>query len=171
MTVYYPDVAFIGRAGSGKTTAAELLVKEFGYTRISFAAPLKVMCGTTDDRGLLQKVGVGVRELHEDAFVNLLRPTLEDRSSPDPFVIDDCRFPNEAWMLYTQQFKVVRITAGRNLRLARLQANGRMQDEAQMENISETSLDHYDADHTIYNDTGPEDLLDVLANYLNRVAW
>lgn len=44
-------VALAGRAGAGKSTLAEILVREHGYTRLRFAGPLKDMLrvlGLTD---------------------------------------------------------------------------------------------------------------------------
>ena len=37
-------VAFLGAAGSGKDTAADLLVSEFGFVKIAFADVLKRFC-------------------------------------------------------------------------------------------------------------------------------
>lgn len=34
-------VAFVGKMGDGKTTAANILVDQYGFTRLSFATPLK----------------------------------------------------------------------------------------------------------------------------------
>ena len=39
-------IALHGPAGSGKSHAANILVEEFGYTRVKFAGPLKAMLGT-----------------------------------------------------------------------------------------------------------------------------
>lgn len=41
-------VGLTGFAGAGKSTVAEYLVKEHGFTRLSFAAPLKKMLRTLD---------------------------------------------------------------------------------------------------------------------------
>jgi dephospho-CoA kinase len=163
-----PHIAFIGRAGAGKTTAAELLVKGFGYERLSFAAPLKVACGTTTDRSLLQAVGAGVRDLHEDFWVNLLIDELYNRNNHAKFVIDDCRYPNEAARLALEGFVIVRIAAKRIDRIPRLQAIGKLQDEAQLEHASETALDAYEPHYTIDNSGTSEDLLRNLTYILNK---
>jgi dephospho-CoA kinase len=166
-----PHIAFIGRAGAGKTTAAELLVKRFGYARLSFAAPLKVACGTSTDRTLLQEVGVGVRALHEDFWVNLLVDELYngtyfvDRAG---VVVDDCRFPNEAHRLKVEGFKIVAVVADHGRRVERLRANGKLQDESQLEHESETSLDDFAPDYTILNHGTADELLEQLTDILNR---
>jgi hypothetical protein len=53
----YQLIAVNGPAGSGKSHAANILVEEFGYTRMKFAAPLKAMMHT-----LLGFAGVPERE-------------------------------------------------------------------------------------------------------------
>ena len=37
-------IAFSGKAGSGKDTAADVLVKRHGFKKIAFADPLKALC-------------------------------------------------------------------------------------------------------------------------------
>ena len=176
-----PHIAFIGRAGAGKTTAAEMLVKDHGYERLSFAAPLKVACGTTTDRGLLQHVGCAVRDLVPDFWVNLLIADLEARGGrPDPdepyafklprFVVDDARFGNEVARLRLEGFVIVRVVAPRNTRVLRLRANGKLQDEAQLEHVSETELDEFAHDYRIVNDGDPHRLAYCLADILDKEA-
>jgi hypothetical protein len=162
-----PHIAFIGRAGAGKTTAAELLVKRFGYERLSFAAPLKVACATTTDRTLLQNVGTGVRELCPDFWVNLFidRFLIDSEAT---VVVDDCRFPNEAARLAVEGFLIVRVLADEGSRITRLKANGKLQDEAQLRHESETALDKYDAHYTIHNNEHPDHLLAELTTILNK---
>jgi len=178
-----PDIALIGKAGAGKTSLAELLCNRFdlGYQRASFAAPLKIMCGTETVRELLQDVGHGVRELTGGlGWVRLLlhemdrRKEDEERLAEVPqvlrFVVDDCRYLNELETLRKEGFVVIRVEASRNTRVARLRANGKLTDEARLDHVSETELDAAVADHTINNDAGAsvEELVIALANILNR---
>jgi hypothetical protein len=53
-------------------------------------------------------------------------------------------------------------------RIPRLQAIGKLQDEAQLEDASETALDGYEAAYNIDNSGTPEDLLRNLTYILNR---
>ena len=91
-------IGLAGYAGSGKDTAADVLVG-LGYQRRAFAGALKDLAtrigwdGQKDDAGrkLLQELGVGARDiLGADVWVNALMATLEG-----PSVICDVRFPNE----------------------------------------------------------------------------
>lgn len=185
-----PSIAFIGKAGAGKTTSAELLT-ELGYTRLSFAAPLKDLAAqlwgdaARTDREKLQKLGVAVREIDADAWVNLLLACLMPRSHgvskidknatlppprpwPGPFAIDDCRFPNEYWALKEASFVVVCVKASRHDRVDRLKSNGKWQDESQLEHVSETALDNIHPDHVIHNDGSKDDLYDQIVEVLLR---
>lgn len=155
----FPDIAFIGKAGSGKTTAAQHLCDTLGYMRASFAGKLKEVAAEIwgpdvyNDRDKLQKLGVAVREIDHEAWVNVLMRKI-DCSIPAnwPVVIDDCRFGNEYWALKERGFKIVRVDADRDQRLVRLQANGRLSDESQLDHESETAIDDFTADYSIVND-------------------
>jgi dephospho-CoA kinase len=175
MSYELPNFAFVGRAGSGKTTCAEILVKQFGYIRLSFAEPLKLMCGTATDREQLQRVGVGVRELVPDGWVNLLLHDLNRREAnahrAGRYVIDDCRFPNEAQALLAHGFRFVRVGAPTSMRVDRLIRNGKLTDEAQLEHESETALDGFMAHHAILNSGFPTSLERQIVEILNKERW
>ena len=63
------EIAFAGAMGAGKTTVADLLVREHRYARLSFAEPLRYLTTTLIgrpidkklDRGTLQRVGGAAR--------------------------------------------------------------------------------------------------------------
>jgi hypothetical protein len=152
-------VALVGKAGSGKTTGAEFLEGHLGYHRLSFAAPLKAMCGTTTNRFLLQEVGVGVRGLVEDAWVNLFMREWErvcnEHVGGCSVVVDDCRFPNEYWALKAEGFVFVEVVADRDQRITRLQANGKLGDLSELEHQSELGLGGLTFDYRVFN-TGDE---------------
>lgn len=67
-------IGFAGRAGSGKTTAAKILVREFGFTRTRFADPLKDML-----RAYLKHQGVAAKTI-----VAMLDGSL--KNEPTPFL-------------------------------------------------------------------------------------
>jgi dephospho-CoA kinase len=163
-----PNIAFIGRAGAGKTTARAYLEEAYGYEHLSFAAPLKVMAGTTDDRGLLQQLGLAVRDVVEDGWVNLLLDEMSCHAGVK-WAVDDCRFPNEAAALRGEGFIIVRIDALRSIRVDRLKRSGRLQDDAQLEHASETALDGYRGDYRYANNSPwPGDLHHFLDDVVNR---
>lgn len=45
------NIAFIGRAASGKSTATKMLIEAHGYTRVGFADPIRALGGLHDSRG------------------------------------------------------------------------------------------------------------------------
>lgn len=113
-------VAFTGRAGSGKSTAAARLVKRHGYQRVRFTGPLKAMLaalGCTSEqidgseketpcellggktpRHAMQTLGSewGRDLIAPDLWIRAWQAALAHVPVGVPVVVDDCRFPNEA---------------------------------------------------------------------------
>jgi hypothetical protein len=181
MKAYHlPDVCLIGAAGAGKTTAAELLVKDYGYTRLSFAEPLKVMLDTQTDRRRLQEFGTDVVRAYEpDAWVRLFlwgkRLRLESweagsfTGQAGPFVVDDARFENEIAQLIQDDFVIARVAASLDTRIERLRANGKYV-EGMFEHASEKELAHYQTEHLILNDTAwSDDLAEQVEAFVNAI--
>lgn len=179
-----PHIAFTGKAGAGKSTAAAALVDHLGYRLVSFAAPLKNAAAliwgpqARTDRGLLQWLGQVVRERDEFAWVNAGLRQIDDEFNNTSYetghapriVIDDLRFPNEYHTLKQEGFVIVRVEADRHTRVDRLRGNGKLQDEAQLADASETALDEFEVDYTLVNDGTPEELADQLRLVLQREA-
>lgn len=116
-------IAFMGKAGSGKTTAATHLVRKYGFIRLSFSDGLKMMlyrglgigqeylyggkknecpeelCGRTARHAMIT-LGTewGRNLIHPDIWVKAMEKSLSEcmYSGTDKFVIDDVRFLNEA---------------------------------------------------------------------------
>lgn len=168
-----PQIGLMGKAGSGKTTAADIL-EDYGYARASFAGRLRDVAGEIwgaegHSRDRLQRLGVAVREIDEDAWVNALFNYNAQRFARHArLVIDDVRFPNEYWRLRSEGFVLVRIEAHRTQRVDRLLANGKLQDEAQLEHVSETALDDVIPDYVVTNTTTKGKLEEQLVTILNR---
>lgn len=122
-------IALLGRAGSGKSTAAKHIVEEYGARKVSFAGPLKELArllmdfsdeqlyGTQEaketvdprygmtSRQFLQRLGNGAREtIGRDVWANallfnILQTFSREGQNASLFVIDDCRYRNEAKMI------------------------------------------------------------------------
>lgn len=104
-------IGITGKAGSGKTSAAEVLVKK-GYCKLSFATPVKQIAksfgwdGKKDERGrrLLQRIGTEVgRDYNPQIWVQMMAQRIKDIEDCNKLymaetcvVIDDVRFSNEA---------------------------------------------------------------------------
>lgn len=164
------DICFIGKAGAGKSTAAEFLVPS-GYLKCSFAAPLKDIAvriwgfGAEKDRTKLIDLGMAVRKIDPDAWANLLVKELPGEA----VVIDDCRFENEYWNLKAGGFVFVRITADEDVRLRRLQANGKPITVEQMQSPSECELDDFKTDYTIANNGDYDTFISAVAGVVGRI--
>lgn len=109
-------IAFVGKMGNGKTTAAQYLVDNYGFKRYSFAQKLKDICvdmgwmpAGTKDRQLLQEFGTDVmRAWRPNVWVDYLiyRITSDNMECA---TVDDCRFLNEAEALRKIGFTIVRM--------------------------------------------------------------
>lgn len=133
-------VALCGKMGAGKSHVAGLLVAR-GYQSLHFATPLKEAAAIFQDqptRELLQGLSVVTR-------AGVQRPLLERMTerlavADDQVVIDDVRFADELALLAGFGFRVVRVVCPLSVRIARLEANGRLEDRSQLTHASESGL-------------------------------
>lgn len=108
-------VGLVGLAGSGKNTAAEVLVKA-GYKEAAFADPIKqiaMQMGWTGEktgsgRKLLQDIGMAGREYNPNVWIDILKWCNPIRFGA-PTVITDVRFENEADWIRRAGGKLIRI--------------------------------------------------------------
>lgn len=175
-------IGLVGYIGSGKTTIAKILEKEHGYTRLSFADPLKEQCAhmihwATPDipvdrvlhaihdpqgkhvyRGLLQWYGVYMRNWDPAYWVRQLEDRILSlkRSEVADIVIDDLRFPNEATMLRKQEAML--------LRVHRPEVDRKV-DKWELHE-SEMHVQDMEVDGIILNNTTVEDLDESIRNIL-----
>jgi len=109
---------------SGKTFLADALNKELGYTKFSLATGVKdlgrdVFLMEGKDRKLLQQIGMKMREIETDVWINLLmrKVVTAQQDLNDMFgshlemrvVVDDCRFINEVGAFKAAGYKIIRI--------------------------------------------------------------
>lgn len=177
-----PHIAFVGKMGAGKSTAAERL-GVFRYERLSFAEELRTIAvrlygkEARNDRDILQRLGHGMRQIDPDIWVRpfekAFRHSWGIRAGGNlpglRATVDDCRYPNELEKLRELGFITVRVFADRNVRVARLKANGKLTDEAQLEHETETQLDGIAVNYAIANNPG-DDLDDQLITLINKVV-
>lgn len=176
-------------ARSGKDTVADMLVQNYGFTKIAFADALKegaqAVFGLTHDqlygdlkeevdefwqdtpRNILQKMGTECmrRGYRDDIWIKALFRRIhaeEEESGESNWVIPDCRFPNEADAVKAHYGWLVKITRPEQVR----------DKIATKLHASETSMLAYDGwDDEILNDGFLEDLeerLDVTVARLMR---
>ena len=93
-------IAICGRMASGKTTLANEIVKNYGEGEVmSLAAEVKnvarrVFGMVEKDRPLLQQIGMKMRDIEQDVWLNFLLRQADDSDAPI-VVVDDVRFVNE----------------------------------------------------------------------------
>lgn len=143
-----PHLAFVGRAGAGKTTCARYVERQHGYKPVSFAGKLKAVARdiwgpqALTDRPKLQGLGNKLREVDPEVWLNIaLREIDSLDSSGERVVVDDCRFPNEAEALMQRGFVFIRVTAPEQDRITRLQLIGKFNSIEDLSDVTETSLD------------------------------
>jgi dephospho-CoA kinase len=166
-------IGLIGKAGSGKTTAAKYLVSKYGFTWLRFSSSLKLMlscglgipdeyidgdkknepceqlCGRTVRHAMIT-LGTewGRNLIHEDIWVKALERQMCEhlREGRDKFVIDDVRFLSEANWITKIDFgekRLIKIVRG----------------EAEIiDHVSETEQDKIVVDWHIWNNGTLESL-------------
>lgn len=172
-------VGLSGKKRSGKDAAAQHLVDRYGYTKLSFADPLKRGCmeffGFSEDqvygdlkevvdpfwnatpRAILQFVGTDLMREQVQETIWVKRFLREVNAHPERrYVVPDLRFPNECEVISDVGGAVGRIDCNRAIREER---NGRPFTPEQENHASETALDDYDEfDFRIPNAGTLEDL-------------
>lgn len=142
---------------SGKSTVAQMLIDDYGFERLSFAAPLKrevLLMGFPQQdiedkppymRQLLIALGMARRAIHPSYWVDALHEHLQSRqlNQQELFVCDDCRFMNEI-AYFKELSKSHRVT------FVRIERQYEEPQAAPLQDPSETALDRYDGfDHVI----------------------
>jgi hypothetical protein len=126
-------IGMTGKAGSGKDTAADCLVREHGFTKLSFAGPLKAMMAAAGMpepadrdakeqpipgfdfswRRAAQRLGTEWgRGLDPDIWVKVMAQQIQQRNAVGGIVrivLSDVRFDNEAAMIRRLGGKVLHV--------------------------------------------------------------
>lgn len=152
-------IGITGKAGSGKTTAANVLADR-GFKKLSFATPLKEIAkafgcsGEEDDRNreLYQKLGTDVgRWYDKDIWVKKMAQRILDIEEASiayqdqtMIVIDDVRFDNEAMLIKKLDGFVIELKGSGYYK------SGSLASHASEGGISESLID-YSWDFPFYN--------------------
>jgi len=160
-------IAFVGKAGSGKTTLAMYLVRSRGFKRLSFATALKKIAqdiifwrplDKRRDRRFLQCLGEDARQfIGADVWIRWFDWSLKQLENDfvENIVVDDCRYLNEAQYLKDNGFVLIRVF-------------GREAPDMP-EHISETELEKISVDFQIDNGGSLRRSISQLNDILRRL--
>lgn len=148
-------IAFTGRAGVGKTTAAQYLVANKIFHKIALADKLKEICKDlwpdqfkdgNKPRELLQTIGTDrLRAYDPDVWVNYAVRQMVKLDTFDRvirYTVDDCRFLNEARILRKNGFTIVKIDGPQRIAMAGNTS----------QHVSETEQDGIEPDYILPNE-------------------
>ena len=181
-----PNIALIGKMGSGKSTIAQLLIEIYGYQKMSWAQPVKDIAslayGPVDKatgyevelpdgtpavrtgRDILQRIGTDAMRDQVDRSFWIRAGTRRIEARPDiHWVNDDTRFPNEADALARRGWVIVRVELPDDVRFSRM---GRRPTAEELNHPSETSIDEIPVHIKLWNTTSPIMTVDMLMNTL-----
>lgn len=153
-------IGITGKKHSGKTEASNFIIMRHGFTKVSFADPLKHMLwslgltkeqlwgdekevpldilGGQTGRHAMQTLGTewGRELIHEDIWINAWAHTIQKHRTP--VVVDDLRFLNEA--------KIIKKLGGVILKINRLN------NDSNDSHSSETEMNEIYHTEEIFND-------------------
>ena len=126
-------IAIAGQMASGKSTLAnkmqeELMSLDYRVERHSLATKVKEigsnLFGMVEkDRKLLQQIGMKMREIRPDVWIDYMNRTIDEDFAADKYdvaIVDDVRFINEAEKLSAQGWRIVRLHIEEDLQRERL---------------------------------------------------
>ena len=167
-------IGISGKFASGKDTVADYLVKVYLFRKLAFAAKLKEICsdlfGMKDkDRELLQKVGVAMREIRNNVWVDYLVTSVAPEAN---IVVTDLRFPNEFEALKAKGAFLIRLEVPQQVRVARYRELYKKEPtEEQLTHESETALDDERQWDYVLNNGGRVDELNRQVDRIMRTLF
>jgi len=166
----------VGRSGSGKDTATDYLIENYGFTKTALGESIYGVAynffGMEEkDIALLQNIGQGFRSVDPDIWINDTWDRIIN-STNDRFIISDCRQQNEMDFFANQGFVVIKLNRDKNKRIASLKIrDGNKFNRERLEYETEKSIDDLllpYATYTIENNYSLKELyaeLDMAMNF------
>lgn len=148
-------IGISGKMATGKDTLGLYLNEKVRSNRTAFAKELKNTVRrlfnvdpyekTPYVRMLLQRVGVAMREIDPDVWVNFVMREAEHdlANGADAMIVTDLRFPNELEAVKNAGGITVKVFVEHGIRMQRLRTlyPGTAEDDSKLNHISETALD------------------------------
>lgn len=178
-------VALFGKMRSGKDTVGELLIKEYGCTRVAFGDGIKKIIDEffpeAWDNGKPRlhylHIGQELRKLNPDVWVNSLLKRAEDirlqnllyRGESTSFVVTDGRQANEAVKLREQGYTIVIVETDETTRIERMRQAGDNFSMEMLRHDTEIQVDLIEPDYIINNNGTLEDLENKVRELVNEL--
>ena len=154
------NIAFVSKAGGGKTYLCNYLKQNYGYVQAKMATGVYAignvyfgMDSNKKDRQLLQHIGteVGRKVINNDIWVSrfvedtfIAKQTYKDLYNKDiAFCSDDVRFRNEFQYLKSNGWIVIYLDVPDQIRLSRLKQRDGDAQEATLNHVSEMEIDTF----------------------------
>lgn len=167
-------IALIGKTRAGKDSVAEILTElGFPIQRIAFGDAMKEMyhlanpCMPRSPKPIQEYIdyGTNMREKDPEIFI---RPTMsklwfeqaldKGNDTQRSYVFTDVRQPNELEVVKKAGFKIVRVFAAEEVRVARMLANGESVSKEILNAHTEKYMDDYNEDYILVNNWARDEL-------------
>lgn len=168
-----PNIALYGRTGSGKTTVADALVRNFGYSHRKTGAACRALCLElfgSENKALMNQVTDALRDIDPAVW---LRAALRGMEEGDgrPIVLDSIRFRPDYRYVIERGFVTIQVKAGSGSRVERLADRGQEFDLLRDDlHPAEIELASEEFDFTIENDGSLGDLIDDIERLANELG-
>lgn len=163
------QIALSGKMMSGKSTVAQYLVREHGFVEVAFAEELteiavrlfRYSSQQPKNRALLQTLGMRMREIDPDVWVEALLRRLSRLPEDCNIVVSDVRFPNEYVALRERGYWMARVYIDPELQELRVHQSTPNMPRGLLCHYSEVALDgpEWPWDSYIVNDNSVDNLI------------
>ena len=162
-----PRFALIGKSGSGKSEAGQILNDQLGLRIVktgTICRHISKMLFGNEDKHSTQRLDDVLTTIDSSIFV---RAALRDVETDEMFVIDSLRFSSDLELARDHGCTIIRVVADDTIRVRRLKARGQVFDlNTDGKHRSEVELDDVQVDHVILNNGTQDDLRKRLSSSL-----
>lgn len=163
------NIAICGLPGSGKTTVANYLVKEYGYYRCSTGDICRKVCRLlfdSEDRALMIEVTQAIKKIDSDVWV---KAALRNARDDSPIVFDSMRFKRDKQILISKGFRIWEIVCDSSIRRKRIKRRKNKTAEWESDDTWLYELGDITPDVVIENNTNNfEDLYSTIDDILSK---
>ena len=169
-------IAIVGKIRSGKDTAADYIIQNYGLKPYSFGSGITEVINRYfpdaftegKPRKHYQVIGQAFRELNADIWVEILERKLQEAPNTS-VIVTDLRQLNEYKRLKELGFTIIKIEASETVRIQRIEREGDVFSREQLNHETEIQADKCPYDYLVVNNSSIEDLYHQLKMIMRRV--